>query len=351
MLNLPRLLPRALLPASSITSLSFYPYRSTNASYATLRRRGPGPHLFDRDARTLPIVTSSNDGYKYFKQRQVPFYQNKRTWVIAGGLTGLAGLYYITHLETVPVSGRTRFMDISREAEEEIGRQAYQEIMNEYRHKIVPAYHPMAIYVHKVARNIIRASGITDVDWEIHLIDDAQKNAFVIPGGKVFVFTGILPVVGNQDGLAAVLGHEVAHQIARHSAEKLSQMKIVILGQVLLSFIFDAGFFGRLLMDVGLTKPFSRLCETEADYIGLKLMAQACYDPDAAVEMWKRMKALDNDPSHKQYLSTHPSHDTRIEKITEWLPEARRVRDNADCHQILPLFNLFNRSAYAGRSL
>ncbi|KAJ3020951.1 UNVERIFIED_CONTAM: hypothetical protein HDU68_009885 [Siphonaria sp. JEL0065] len=264
---------------------SFLAPRITRSSYASVRRRMPGPHLFDRDAKTLPMAT--NSGYQYFKQRQLPFYQNRQNLIILGAGTGLLGLYYATHLETVPISGRTRFMDMSREDEEEMGRQAYNEIMNEYRNRIVPAYHPMSIYVHKVASNIIRASGITDVDWEIHLIDDPQKNAFVIPGGKVFVFTGILPVVANQDGLAAVLGHEVAHQIARHSAEKLSQMKVVILGQVLLSFIFDAGFLGRLLMDVGIMKPFSRLCESEADYIGLKLMAQACYDPDAAVDMWK----------------------------------------------------------------
>ncbi|KAJ3073179.1 hypothetical protein HDU98_002055 [Podochytrium sp. JEL0797] len=297
---------------------------------------------------TLPVTS------KLVKEspsmQKTPFYQNKRMWMYVGGGTALVGLYYGTHLETVPISGRTRFMDMTKADEEAMGLQAYNEIMQEYKNRLVPQNHPTSMWVAKVARNIIKVAGINDVDWEIHLIDHPQKNAFVIPGGKVFVFSGILPVVQNEDGLAAVLGHEVAHQVARHSAEKMSAMKIVFLGQVLVSFIFDAGYLARILSDIGLMRPFSRMCEEEADFIGLQLMAQACYDPDAAVGMWKRMKSMDTDPSVSQFLSTHPSHDNRIQKITEWLPEARRVRENSDCHQTLPLFSLFNRSAFGGHT-
>ncbi|KAJ3212786.1 hypothetical protein HDU82_006418 [Entophlyctis luteolus] len=263
---------------------------------------------------------------------------------------GLIGLYYVTHLEQVPVSGRTRFMDMSKFEEDYMAKQAYEGIMHEFGHQIVPSSHPAAKFVNRVAWNLIKVAGMSDVEWEVHLIDNPQSNAFVIPGGKIFVFTGILPVVQNEDGLAAVLGHEIAHQLARHSAEKMSTMKILLLGRMLLAVVFDIGVLGRVLADVGLLKPFSRLCETEADYIGLQLMAQACYDPNAAVDMWKRMKAMDGGHNHPQYLSTHPSHENRISKITEWLPEANRVRENADCKDLAPLWSLFSRTVMGGRA-
>ncbi|KAJ3120638.1 hypothetical protein HK100_012706 [Physocladia obscura] len=220
-----------------------------------------------------------------------------------------------------------------------MGKQSYDAILQEYGNKIIPPNHPTAQFVRRVAGNIIKVSGMSDVEWEVHLIDDPETNAFVIPGGKIFVFTGILSVVQNEDGLAAVLGHEIAHTIARHSAEKMSTMKFILLGRILLSVVFDAGVFGKILTDVGLMKPFSRLCESEADYIGLQLMAQACYNPDSAIDMWKRMKALDHGHTRSQYLSTHPSHENRIQKITEWLPEARGVRENADCKHLAPLWS------------
>ncbi|KAJ3292521.1 hypothetical protein HK104_005219 [Borealophlyctis nickersoniae] len=160
-------------------------------------------------------------------------------------------------------------------------------------------------------------------------------------GGKVFVFTGIIPIVQDEDGMAAVLGHETAHQIARHSAEKLSYMKILLVGQVLLSVFFDTSFLvNKMLLEFGLLLPFSRKMEAEADYIGLKLMAQACYDPRAAIRLWERMKQ-----AHKMqppaYLSTHPSTEYRIKKIKEWLPEALETYQNSDCNQTSDMFYKF----------
>jgi metalloendopeptidase OMA1, mitochondrial len=99
----------------------------------------------------------------------------------------------------------------------------------------------------------IAVSGLTHLKWEVHLIDSPQRNAFVLPGGKVFVFTGLLPIVKDENGLAAVLGHEIAHQVARHAAEKMSWAKILLVGQLVVSFFFDAGFlFNRLFVDLGL---------------------------------------------------------------------------------------------------
>ncbi|KAI9142122.1 peptidase M48 [Paraphysoderma sedebokerense] len=121
-----------------------------------------------------------------------------------------------------------------------------------------------------------------------YVINAPVQNAFVLPGGKVFVFTGILPVVKNEDGLAVVLGHEIAHQVARHSSEKLSWLKVLMLAQFLLSFVFDTSlFFNRMFLELGILLPFSRKMEVEADEIGLMLTAQACYDPREAIGLWQ----------------------------------------------------------------
>ncbi|KAJ3033328.1 hypothetical protein HK097_004891 [Rhizophlyctis rosea] len=179
--------------------------------------------------------------------------------------------------------------------------------MSQYGHSILPPHHPASHFVRKVAEKIVQVSGMGGLKWEVHVIDNPEKNAFVLPGGKIFVFTGILPIVQTEDGLAAVLGHEIAHQVARHSAEKLSTTQLVLLSQILLSFFIDPGFiFNRLLLQFGVLMPFSRRCEVEADYIGMKLMAQACYDPEAAVGVWKRMKEAERQ-APPEYLSTHPS--------------------------------------------
>lgn len=139
--------------------------------------------------------------------------------------------------------------------------------------------------VNKVLARLIPAAGLEGQNWEVQVIDDAEeKNAFVLPGNKVFVFSGILPICAGEDGLAAVLGHEIAHNIAHHSAEKLSQMAYLIPIALLLSGTFDiSGSLAQFILDIALERPGSRKMEAEADHIGLLMMAQACYDPSAAV--------------------------------------------------------------------
>jgi len=199
--------------------------------------------------------------------------------------------------------------------------------------------------------SLIPVSGLDDVDWEVFVInDDSIKNAFVIPGGKVFVFSGMLPICGDEDGLAAVMSHEIAHSVARHSAERMSKSILVIAALFIVALsIGDPGPLGRILMDLLYLRPGSRKQEAEADYIGLMMMAQACYNPGKAVNLWERMeKAQEFAPP--QFLSTHPSNSSRIENIKGWysccsfeevqctdssilhrLPEARDKREIGDC--------------------
>ncbi|KTW28390.1 hypothetical protein T552_01652 [Pneumocystis carinii B80] len=256
--------------------------------------------------------------------------ENRGFWYISGAVLLGAGAYYFSHIEYVPVSNRRRFNDVSPEFEKKMSQQTYRQIMSQYRGRILPPNHPMTRRVQQVMIRLIRASKLKDIDWEIHVIDDPQRNAFILPGGKVFVFSGILPICKNEDGLAVVLAHETAHQIARHSAEKLSFTKLVLFGHFILSLFYDPSILGRAIIDICLLKPNSRKLETEADYIGLILMSEACYDPNEAPRLWKRM-SISETKTPPKWLSTHPTHDNRITKINEWMPEAYNKYVENDC--------------------
>jgi len=210
-----------------------------------------------------------------------------------------------------------------------MGLDAYRQVLK----KAKLSTDPVAIeQVRRVGRRIAEATGRTDYQWEFSLIEDKQANAFCLPGGKVAVYTGILPITRDDSGLAAVLGHEVSHAIARHGGERVTQTLLVQMGlaatQVALArndpvvvqqvtALFGAG------ATVGLLLPWSRAQESEADHLGLIFMAKAGYDPHAALDLWNRMaeaaKGRDRPP---EYLSTHPSEATRIKQIEAWIPEA-----------------------------
>ncbi|KAL7343972.1 peptidase family M48-domain-containing protein [Rhodotorula toruloides] len=246
-------------------------------------------------------------------------------------LLGGAGGYYVFHLEKVPETGRWRFMDVSPAMEKQMGEQAFQETMGEFGRKVLPDYHPQARFVQGVIQRIIRANGLEDKvggpGWKTYVVkDDSTKNAFVLPNGTIFVFTGILPVAADADGLACVLGHEIAHQVARHSAERMSGMKVFYaLALLLSSFGIDMGL-SQVLLQFVYSLPNSRKNETEADLIGLRLANQACFDPRAAEALWKRMSAAEDSPGvDMSFLSTHPSSKHRIENVKMWAEDVRQV--------------------------
>ena len=172
---------------------------------------------------------------------------------------------------------------------------------------------------------------VASFKWEANLVESAQVNANCRPGGKIIVYTGLLPVTQTEGGLAAVIGHEVTHAVCRHSNERLSDNMIAQVGL--------AGFEQALgskdpktraqLMEalgtgvqLGVLLPFSRTHESEADHLGLILMAKAGYDPRESEALWVRMSELSNGQQPPEFLSTHPSNETRIRQIQEWLPEA-----------------------------
>jgi predicted Zn-dependent protease len=169
--------------------------------------------------------------------------------------------------------------------------------------------------------------------WEFNLVESEDLNAWCMPGGKVVVYTGILPVTRDEAGLAVVMGHEIAHAVAKHGNERMSQQLVTQMGGVALSTALEekpdktrqlwTAAFG-LGSQVGVLLPFSRLQETEADRLGLIFMAMAGYDPHKAVDFWKRMASQKEGAAPPEFLSTHPSDETRIQKLNGLVPEAMK---------------------------
>ena len=231
--------------------------------------------------------------------------------------------------QTVPITGRSQLVILPESEERALGIQTYQEVLAKSK---LSRDSQVIAQVERVGRRIAAATGRDDFQWEFKIIeDDKNRNAFALPGGKVAVYTGILSVTQDDAGLAVVLGHETAHAIARHGAERMSQG---ILAQVGLATVMASmknrdpktvQTVGALLgagATLGVILPYSRLQESEADHLGLIYMAQAGYDPRAAVDFWQRMERASREGVPPEFLSTHPSHQTRIRQIEGWLPEA-----------------------------
>lgn len=233
--------------------------------------------------------------------------------------------------ETVPYTGRSQLQLMSPQQESQMGIQAYQQILGKSKPSGDAASSEM---VARVGRRIAAVTGHPEYQWEYRLIqDDKQVNAFALPGGKVAVYTGILPITRDENGLAAVLGHEIGHVVARHGGERVSQQLLVNVGLETTMSALSGGnpatvqAVSSLLgagAAVGVLLPWSRAQESEADHLGLILMAKAGYDPHAAQELWVRMAevAAKSPGKPPEFLSTHPSEPTRIRQIELWMPEA-----------------------------
>uniref|UniRef100_A0A0B7K959 Cytochrome b5 heme-binding domain-containing protein n=1 Tax=Bionectria ochroleuca TaxID=29856 RepID=A0A0B7K959_BIOOC len=190
---------------------------------------------------------------------------------------------------------------------------------------------------------LIPVSGMKDREWVVHVIDDERTaNAFVTPGNRLFVYSGLIRVCGNRDALAAVMGHEIAHAVAAHSAERMSAACVANLTSGSLFFLIGAlpglalfGLWslsgGRFIQNYLFSLPMTRKMESEADYIGLMMMAEAGFDPRAAIGYWERMQSLARRGGQEvpELLSTHPSNENRIEKMKEWMPEALQRRSES----------------------
>ena len=235
-----------------------------------------------------------------------------------------------THKQTTPVTGRTEHVALSDEQQTQLGDQQYAKTLREDRADIVSSG-PEHSEVERVARRIEAVAGRDRpaFAWRVTLLRNKEANAYCLPGGKIVVYTGILPVTGNDAALATVLGHEVAHATAEHAAERIERDHLTKVAAAIIAggVAFTPRQYVRVFALLGAADslPFSRAQESEADHIGLVYMARAGYQPREAVAFWKRMQRASKGKEPPEFASDHPSDEHRIERIQKWLPEAERA--------------------------
>src|SRR5690606_9026198 len=250
----------------------------------------------------------------------------------------LIGGLFMYACATVPVTGRNQLSLISNAELMPMAFEQYREVIAK---GPLSTNAEQTAMIRRVGVNIQKAveqymadknlsSQLDGFAWEFNLIDDPTVNAWCMPGGKVAFYTGILPICKDELGVAVVMGHEVAHAIANHGRERMSQQMFAQFGLSTLGALMgqnpSAG--NELLMqaigagtNIGMLK-FSRQHESEADKMGLIFMAMAGYDPNEAPKFWGRMSAMSGGQAPPEFLSTHPSHETRVRDLNSWIPEA-----------------------------
>jgi predicted Zn-dependent protease len=260
-------------------------------------------------------------------------------WAVLGTGAFIGLIESVAGCVKAPGTARDQLIFISEEKEMALGVQAFRQVLRGTRLNENPEINEM---VNRVGQKIAQAANKPEYHWEFAVIqEDRMVNAFALPGGKVAVFTGILKYTKHEAGLATVMGHEVAHALQRHGAERMSRGILEQIAQVgamagAVTGAVNPGVMQGLqsAYGVGFSLPFNRKQESEADYIGLQLMAKAGYDPHEAVPFWERMSGCPRQMIGKlcfrstaaipEFLSTHPSDVTRINQIEAWIPDAMR---------------------------
>ena len=242
---------------------------------------------------------------------------------------------------TVPLTGRRQANLVSDTEMQQMAATSYKELLSDPSTKVVNNSQSRMVKsvgakIQSAVTRFMNENGYADqiagFNWEFNLIESPEVNAWCMPGGKVAVYTGILPVTQDEAGLATVMGHEIAHAIAKHSNERYSQEMIAqglgaIVGSAVTKSEAGMNVFNQVYgigAQTGVLLPMSRKQESEADRLGLTFMAMAGYDPQSAVYFWQRMAAKSNGQSPPEFLSTHPSDATRINDIKKYLPEAQK---------------------------
>jgi len=240
----------------------------------------------------------------------------------------LVGVVAVLGCRTAPLTGRKQLLLIPEPQELTLGAQAFQETTAES----PPSTHaPWVEMVQRVGHRIAVVANRPDYNWEFRLVASPQQNAFALPGGKVVIYEGILPLCVNEAGLAVVMSHEIAHALARHGGERMSQGYVVNGVGTLIRYATqdrEQVTRDRLLQAYGMASkygyilPYSRRHEAEADQIGLMLMARAGYDPREAPRFWERFAAAQQGPGVPEFFSTHPSDERRAAELQALLAEA-----------------------------
>lgn len=259
---------------------------------------------------------------------------------------GYAAWYWFSNRSTDPLTGEKVVIDKSITAEDEkaLGLQAYQEILQT--EQPVDPNSPAAQEVRQIATNLIaKIPEVSDAvaaehglkaahieksfDWQVSLLQSEQANAFCLPGGKMAVYTGLIPVAQNKDAMAIVMGHEISHALLRHGAQRMTRGKLEQLGQMAgAASGMDAGTMQAVMSAYGYGSalPYARSQESQADELGLMLAAAACYNPKEAIPLWQRMDQMSQGQNPPEFASTHPSAGTRMQHLESLMPKAEEFR-------------------------
>ena len=250
----------------------------------------------------------------------------------------VAALLLAAGCATVPETGRKQVMLVTGEQETQLGLSGFDKLKKDQ-----PISHDAMAnaLLQKVGKRIAAVAPLPNAQWEFIVFESKEANAFCLPGGKVGVYTGLLPITRDEAGLATVLGHEVAHAVAHHGAERMSQEMVRQAGGEVLSSSLSntdprtqaiaATVYG-LGTQLGAMLPYSRLHESEADNMGLTYMARAGYDPEAAVGFWQRFADYNKQSGGANvptFLRTHPVDETRIRQFQELMPRAKQEYQKA----------------------
>ena len=243
---------------------------------------------------------------------------------------GLGLTLLVAACASAPYTGRRQLLFGSEGGETRMGFQAFEQIKRQYKLSQDPEANALMM---RVGRRVADAAQRPDYRWEFLVFEGKEANAFCLPGGKVGIFTGILKYIQDEAGMATVISHEVAHALARHAGERMSQSMLAQAGGIGLGAVLGGmgGIAGPAIMQgyslgtqLGILLPYSRTQESEADRVGLILMAKAGYDPAQALDFWQRMMTKDKSAKPPEFMSTHPSDASRLKELEAFLPEARK---------------------------
>lgn len=250
-------------------------------------------------------------------------------------LIAVSGVVAWSGCRTVPETGRRQFLTMPESREISMGLSAFEEVMAEETPSQNARYKEI---VNRVGQRIAAVAGRDDFQWEFRVVQSDQQNAFALPGGKVAIYEGILPICENEAGLAVVMSHEIAHALARHGGERMAHGQLEQGGKNIVGALFKQEdektqeivltAYGATAKYIGIL-PYSRKHESEADEIGMRLMAKAGYDPSEAPRFWQRFGKAKGASTTSEFFSTHPSDERRAEDLAARLPEAKAIYERA----------------------
>ncbi|HEY5802150.1 MAG TPA: M48 family metallopeptidase [Lysobacter sp.] len=275
-------------------------------------------------------------------------------WWILILFAGYAAWQWFGSAKVDPYTGETAHYGTTAEEEVQLGAQAFQQVLGDANAQgaLMPADAKVSQQIREIAQRLIaRVPQVTatlaaqhqqDVpvdhqafQWDVAVIQSDQANAFCLPGGKMAVYTGLLPVAKTQDAMAVVMGHEIAHALLRHASQRMAQQKLVQMGQMAAGMAMggmDPGQQQAIMAALGagaqygLILPYGRNHETQADKVGLMLAAAACYNPQEAIPLWQRMAELGGGERPPEFASTHPDPANRIQVLQSLMPQAEQFR-------------------------